>query len=68
MNTPEVQIYRLTVHSDSRGALFEPLEPALMRGWHNVHAVVTEPGAVRGNHRHLRGTEASAVLGPALVR
>jgi len=33
-----------------------------------VHAVISEPGAIRGNHRHLRGTEMTAVLGPALVR
>jgi dTDP-4-dehydrorhamnose 3,5-epimerase-like enzyme len=66
--SPEVEIQQLTVHADGRGAVFEPLEPALLQGWRNVHAVVTEPGAIRGNHRHLRGTEISAVLGPALVR
>ena len=30
--------------------------------------VLTEPGHVRGNHYHKRGTEIVAVLGPALVR
>ena len=64
----EVQVVRLKVHADARGCVFEPLEPALLAGWRNVHAVVTEPGAVRGNHRHLRGTEVSTVVGPALVR
>ena len=63
-----VQMQVLRVHRDPRGAVFEPLEPAQLLGWRNVHAVVTEPGAVRGNHRHLRGTEVTAVLGPALVR
>jgi dTDP-4-dehydrorhamnose 3,5-epimerase-like enzyme len=63
-----VKVRQLKVHADGRGAVFEPLEPALLAGWRNVHAVVTEPGAVRGNHRHLRGTEVTAVLGPALVR
>jgi dTDP-4-dehydrorhamnose 3,5-epimerase-like enzyme len=63
-----VDIVRIRVHRDPRGAVFEPLEPALLAGWRNVHAVVTEPGAVRGNHKHLVGTEMSAVLGPALVR
>lgn len=64
-----VDIQRLRVHADARGAVFEPLEPALLaHGWRNVHAVVTEPGAVRGNHRHLRGTEITAVQGPVLVR
>jgi len=66
MNT--VQVVKLKVHADARGCVFEPLEPALLAGWRNVHAVVTEPGAVRGNHRHLRGTEVSTVVGPALVR
>jgi len=63
-----VEVQQLKLHADSRGAVFEPLEPSLLAGWRNVHAVVSEPGAVRGNHRHLRGTEVTAVLGPALVR
>jgi dTDP-4-dehydrorhamnose 3,5-epimerase-like enzyme len=66
--TTRVVITKLRVHADARGAVFEPLEPQLLAGWRNVHAVMTEPGAVRGNHRHLRGTEVSAVAGAALVR
>jgi dTDP-4-dehydrorhamnose 3,5-epimerase-like enzyme len=66
--TDRVVITKLKVHSDARGAVFEPLEPQLLAGWRNVHAVITEPGAVRGNHRHLRGTEVSSVSGAALVR
>ena len=66
--TARVVITKLKVHADARGAVFEPLEPPLLAGWRNVHAVITEPGAVRGNHRHLRGTEVSAVAGAALVR
>jgi dTDP-4-dehydrorhamnose 3,5-epimerase-like enzyme len=65
---PVVAIHKLKVHADARGAVFEPLEPSLLAGWRNVHAVISEPGAIRGNHRHLRGTEVTAVLGPALVR
>jgi dTDP-4-dehydrorhamnose 3,5-epimerase-like enzyme len=68
MKATEVEIQKLKVHADNRGSVFEPLEPALLQGWRNVHTVVTEPGAIRGNHRHIRGTEVSAVLGPALVR
>jgi dTDP-4-dehydrorhamnose 3,5-epimerase-like enzyme len=64
----KVTITRLKVNSDARGAVFEPLEPEILAGWRNVHAVITEPGAVRGNHRHLRGTELTAVYGEALVR
>jgi dTDP-4-dehydrorhamnose 3,5-epimerase-like enzyme len=63
-----VEIRQLKVHADGRGAVFEPLEPALLAGWGNVHTVISQPGAVRGNHRHLRGTEVTAVLGPTLVR
>jgi dTDP-4-dehydrorhamnose 3,5-epimerase-like enzyme len=63
-----VEITKLVVHQDERGLLFEPLEPSRLAGWKNVHAVITEPGAVRGNHKHLRGTEVTAVVGPALVR
>jgi uncharacterized RmlC-like cupin family protein len=33
-----------------------------------VHVVMSVPGAVRGNHRHVRGTEITSVTGPALVR
>ncbi len=64
----KVVITKLKVHADARGAVFEPLEPRLLDGWRNVHAVITEPGAVRGNHRHPRGTEVSTVCGEALVR
>jgi oxalate decarboxylase/phosphoglucose isomerase-like protein (cupin superfamily) len=51
-----------------RGYLFEPLAAAELSGYRNVHVVFTVPGAVRGNHRHVRGTEITAVTGPALVR
>lgn len=68
MSASKVEIRQLKVHSDARGAVFEPLEPALLSGWRNVHTVISEPGAIRGNHCHLRGTEVTTVLGPALVR
>ena len=68
MTPAAVEIRKLKVHADGRGAVFEPLEPALLAGWRNVHTVVTDPGTIRGNHRHQRGTEVTAVLGPALVR
>jgi dTDP-4-dehydrorhamnose 3,5-epimerase-like enzyme len=67
-SNPRVKVRKLKVHADARGAVFEPLEPELLQGWRNVHTVVTEPGGVRGNHRHLRGTEVTCVLGPVLVR
>ena len=58
----------LPVHRDARGGVFEPLAPAAFAGQRNVHVVLTEPGAVRGNHYHTRGTEVLSVMGPALVR
>ena len=62
MTASKVEIRPLKVHTDARGAVFEPLEPALLSGWRNVHTVISEPGAIRGNHRHLRGTEVTTVL------
>ena len=64
----EVTRRQLKVHADARGAVFEPLEPELLQGWGNVHTVITQPGAVRGNHRHRRGTEVTTAFGPMLVR
>ena len=56
------------MHRDARGGVFEPLGGGAFAAQRNVHVVLTEPGAVRGNHRHLRGTETLTVMGPALVR
>ncbi|HEX9938485.1 MAG TPA: cupin domain-containing protein [Longimicrobium sp.] len=58
----------LTVHGDARGSVFEPLGADALRGQRNVHVVVTEPGAVRGNHLHRCGTETLVIQGPALFR
>lgn len=54
--------------SDERGFVFEPLEEKPLAQQKNVHIVVSRPGAVRGNHYHLKGTETLVVCGPALVR
>lgn len=54
--------------SDGRGCVFEPLEGELLASQKNVHVVMSRPGAVRGNHYHLRGTETLVVCGPGLVR
>lgn len=58
----------LTVHADARGTVFEPLGADGLPDQRNVHVVVTEPGAVRGNHLHPRGTETLVIQGPALFR
>ncbi len=63
-----VLIDELKIHADSRGAVFEPLDPMLIKDQQNVHVVISEPGAVRGNHYHLKGKEIISVTGPALVR
>lgn len=63
-----VTIEVLTVHADPRGSVVEPLAPEALPAQRNVHVVLNEPGAVRGNHFHGIGTEVLAVFGPALVR
>ena len=63
-----LEIDRLTVHSDDRGAVFEPLELEHIASQRNTHIVISNPGVIRGNHYHLKGTEIIAVMGPAVVR
>jgi dTDP-4-dehydrorhamnose 3,5-epimerase-like enzyme len=63
-----VTVEYLTVHADPRGSVFEPLGASALPDQRNVHVVVTEPGAVRGNHLHPRGTETLVIQGPALFR
>ena len=53
---------------DDRGPVFEPIKKDALRIQHNAHVVICRPGAVRGNHFHLKGTETIAVMGAALVR
>jgi len=66
--TGSVKIENLPVHGDARGVVFEPLAADRFAAQRNVHVVISRPGAVRGNHFHLQGTETIAVAGPALVR
>ena len=68
MSPARTLIEPLQTHRDPRGALFEPVGDAQLAGARNVHVVLTEPGFVRGNHRHVVGTEVSVVTGPAQVR
>jgi UDP-2-acetamido-2,6-beta-L-arabino-hexul-4-ose reductase len=58
----------LTVHADARGLVLEPMEAADLRVHRNVHAAITRPGQVRGNHYHRLAAEVITVTGPALVR
>jgi dTDP-4-dehydrorhamnose 3,5-epimerase-like enzyme len=66
--TTQVRIDVLDCHRDARGVVFEPLAADEIARHRNVHVVITAPGAVRGNHRHVRGSETATVLGPALIR
>jgi len=59
---------RLALKADARGFVFEPARIAELAAQQNVHVVISEPGAVRGNHFHKRGSEILTVIGPALVR
>jgi len=63
-----VTVDHLAAHVDARGSVFEPLGLDALPHQRNVHVVVTEPGAVRGNHLHPRGTETLVIQGPALFR
>jgi dTDP-4-dehydrorhamnose 3,5-epimerase-like enzyme len=64
----DVTIEVLRVAQDERGYVFEPLGGEAMAKFCNAHVVYTAPGAVRGNHYHLVGTELCSVVGPTLVR
>lgn len=64
----QVIVERIRCVPDARGLLFEPVDETTLQTQANVHVVLTQPGCVRGNHRHLRGTEIAVVTGEALVR
>ena len=63
-----VIVDEIVTHRDHRGVVFEPLGPDALGVQRNAHVVLTEPGFIRGNHRHRIGTEIVVVYGPALVR
>jgi dTDP-4-dehydrorhamnose 3,5-epimerase-like enzyme len=63
-----VEIEKFPLHSDARGVVFEALDLEQIVLQKNIHVVISKPGAVRGNHFHLRGTEIVAVIGPTRVR
>jgi UDP-2-acetamido-2,6-beta-L-arabino-hexul-4-ose reductase len=63
-----VTVERIEPKSDPRGCVWEPASPAELTVQQNCHVVVSEPGAIRGNHFHKLGTEIATQRGPALVR
>jgi dTDP-4-dehydrorhamnose 3,5-epimerase-like enzyme len=64
----EMTVENISVFSDARGWVIEPLDETLLAGKRNVHVVLSEPGAIRGNHYHERTAEIMVIVGPALVR
>lgn len=65
---PSIIIEPIAFPTDARGLVLEPIGPDALPAQRNAHLVLTEPGCVRGNHYHVRGSEITAVLGPALFR
>ncbi len=68
MSQGKTLIEPVRTHRDTRGSVFEPVDVEQIAGARNAHVVLTEPGYVRGNHRHVIGTEIAVVTGPAQVR
>jgi len=60
----KIRIEELTSFGDERGPSFSVPEPALeyLGGVANVHFGLSKPGAVRGNHYHVRRREALVVF------
>ncbi len=65
---PRITFEPIAFPTDVRGLVLEPIGADALPQQRNVHLVLTEPGCVRGNHFHRRGTEITAALGPALMR
>jgi UDP-2-acetamido-2,6-beta-L-arabino-hexul-4-ose reductase len=63
-----VTIEAIQAVTDQRGLVVEPMGADLLPAQRNVHLVLTEPGQVRGNHYHVRGSEVTLAIGPALFR
>jgi oxalate decarboxylase/phosphoglucose isomerase-like protein (cupin superfamily) len=60
----QIQISELNNNGDARGFSFSPSREALafLDRMADIHLASTAPGAVRGNHYHLRKREAIVVL------
>ncbi|MHB0969890.1 MAG: cupin domain-containing protein [Thermoanaerobaculia bacterium] len=63
-----VTIEQLDVRGDARGISFDPVPPGELGSWGAMHAVVTMPGCVRGNHLHADADELLVIAGPAFAR
>ena len=58
-------ITELDASRDARGWNTHPLDEAALREgrFANIHLVSMEPGAIRGNHKHLLQTEEVVIIG-----
>lgn len=65
---PTVSYEPMTYPVDARGLVVEPIGADRLPDQRNVHLVITEPGCIRGNHYHCRGSEITVAFGPALFR
>jgi dTDP-4-dehydrorhamnose 3,5-epimerase-like enzyme len=63
-----VTMERVDLGHDDRGFLFHPVAGDVLSEQREAHAVITRPGAIRGNHCHRTAEEILAVAGPARVR
>ncbi len=63
-----VSIEKIPAHLDNRGVSFDVIGEHDLSEWPSIHAAITIPGAVRGNHVHDEAEELLVVSGPALVR
>lgn len=64
----KIEINKIPKHSDMRGFVFDPIEKLQLCTMNNCLVVISDPGVVRGNHYHVKGTETLAIVGPALFR
>ena len=65
-----IKIFPLTLHSDERGYLMNPLEEENIKGVtpHHFHVYTIEPGFIRGNHLHsVRDEYILSFLGSAIL-
>lgn len=64
----QVVIETVPFFADARGWVIEPIGEQQLPAQRNCHVVLTEPGAVRGNHFHRHSSEIFVMMGPGLVR
>lgn len=59
----QVVIETVPFFADARGWVIEPIGEQQLPAQRNCHVVLTEPGAVRGNHFHRHSPEIFVMMG-----